>query len=139
MKKSWLLLLDANIVIEISRHDLWDRIVAACDVHLAQTVIDEAQFFVDVNGDRKYIDLAAFVNAGSVTVFNLMPSDLADFRAKFAPAYFEKLDPGETESLVLCHAYKLGLTEGQAAWDAKQGELRMGTYVDFERQSPKGL
>ena len=99
MKKFRLLLLDANAVIEISRHSLWDRVVAACEVHLAQTVIDEAQFFQDENGERQEIDLAASVNAGTIGVFNLIPADLTSFRATFAPAYLEKLDPGETESL----------------------------------------
>ena len=107
MKKFRLLLLDANIVIEISRHKLWDRIIAVCDVHLAQTVIDEAQFFQDENGTRQEIDLTGSIKDGALTVFSLMPSDLGDLRAKFSPAYFEKLDPGETESL----AYLLGQPE----------------------------
>lgn len=99
MKKFRLLLLDANIVIEISRHSLWDRIIAACEVHLAQTVVNEARFFDDDNGARQEIDLTSLAKTGAITVFNLMPSDLAGFRASFRPVYFEKLDPGETESL----------------------------------------
>jgi len=99
VKKFRLLLLDANIVIEISRHGLWDQIVARCDIHLARTVIDEAHFFLDANGDRQPIDLTVYINEGSITVFDLTPSDLTGFRAKFDPVYFEKLDPGETESL----------------------------------------
>ena len=99
MKKFKLLLLDANVVIEISRQGLWDQMVAKCDIHLAQTVLDEAQFYDDNQGDRQYIDLASYVSAKSITVFNLTPSQLAGFRARFDPVYFEKLDPGETESL----------------------------------------
>jgi hypothetical protein len=99
VKKFRLLLLDANVVIEISRHGLWDKIVAACEIHLARTVVEEAQFFHDANGDRREIDLGPFVNAKTITIFDLTPSDLAAFRAKFDPVYFEKLDPGETESL----------------------------------------
>ena len=41
--------------------------------------------------------------------------------------------------LVLCHAYKLGLTVGQGVVGAKRGGLCMGTYVDDERQSPRPL
>jgi hypothetical protein len=99
VKKFRLLLLDANIVIEIARHGVWDQFVARCDVHLARTVIDEAQFFVDVNGDRQQIDLAPLINAKTITVFDLAPSELTGLRAKFDPVYFEKLDAGETESL----------------------------------------
>lgn len=99
MKKFRLLLLDANVVIEISRHGLWDQIIARCDIHLARTVVDEAHFFVDDKGDRQIIDLSAHIDSKAITVFELMPSDLTDLRAKFGAGYFEKLDPGETESL----------------------------------------
>jgi len=99
VKKFRLLLLDANIVIEISRHGLWDQIIARCDIHLARTVVDESHFYLDTNGDQQPIDLTAYTNAKSITVFDLTPSDLVALRAKFDPVYFEKLDPGETESL----------------------------------------
>jgi hypothetical protein len=99
MKKFRLLLLDANVVIEISRHGLWDQVVARCDIHLAQTVLDESQFYEDDQGDRQYIDLTSYISANAITVFNLTPSQIDGFRAQFGPAYFEKLDPGETESL----------------------------------------
>ena len=99
MKKSQLLLLDANVVIEISRQGLWDQMVARCDIHLAQTVLDESQFYEDEQGDRHYIDLASYISAKVITVFALTPSQMEGFRARFDPVYFEKLDPGETESL----------------------------------------
>lgn len=99
MKKFRLLLLDANVVIEISRHGLWDQVAARCEIHLAQTVLDEAQFYDDDEGDRHYIDLAPYIAAKAITVFDLTPSQLDGFRARFGPVYFEKLDPGETESL----------------------------------------
>ena len=38
---------------------------------------------------------------------------------------------------VLCHAYKLGLTEGQGVVGAKRGGKCMGTYIDDERQSSR--
>jgi hypothetical protein len=107
VKKFRLLLLDANVVIEISRHDLWDQVVAKCDIHLAQTVIDEAQFYDDDNGRRHYIDLSPYISAKTIQPVELTPSQMAGFRAQFSPVYFEKLDPGETESL----AYLLGQSE----------------------------
>jgi hypothetical protein len=99
VKKFRLLLLDANVVIEISRHGLWDRMVAQCEIYLAQTVLDEAQFYEDDQGDKHYIDLASSISLKAITVFNLTPSQLDGFRSQFDPVYFEKLDPGESESL----------------------------------------
>jgi len=107
MKKFSLLLLDANVVIEISRHDLWNKVTDRCQVHLASTVCDEAQFFDDENGERQYIDLGSFIDNRTITQFSLTPSQLDGFRAKFSPVYFDKLDPGETESLT----YLLGQSQ----------------------------
>ncbi|MHB8899520.1 MAG: hypothetical protein ACYC6Y_12290 [Thermoguttaceae bacterium] len=99
MKKFNLLLLDANVVIEISRHGLWEEMVARCNIHLAQTVLDESQFYEDDRGDKHYIDLSSFVAAKALTLFDLAASQLDGLRAQFDAVYFEKLDPGETESL----------------------------------------
>jgi hypothetical protein len=60
-KKFRLLLFDANVVIEISRQGLWDQVIARCEIHLAQTVLDESQFYDDDQGERHYIDLAPYV------------------------------------------------------------------------------
>jgi hypothetical protein len=98
-KKLRFLLLDANVVIEISRQRLWDQVVARREIHLAQPVLDESQFFDDDQGGRHYIDLAPYVSAKSIHVFELKPSQLGAFRARFNPVYFERLDPGEAESL----------------------------------------
>lgn len=50
MKKFRLLLLDADVVIELFRLGLWDGIVERCDVHLARIVVeDEAQFYLVVH------------------------------------------------------------------------------------------
>ncbi len=39
--------------------------------------------------------------------------------------------------LVLCHAYKLGLTEGQEVVGAQRGGKCIGIYIDDERQSSR--
>ncbi len=40
MKKFRLLLLDANIVIELFGQGIWDRVIDLCDIHLARTVAE---------------------------------------------------------------------------------------------------
>ena len=99
MKKFRLLLLDANVVIEIARQGLWEQMVAKCDIHLAQTVLDESQFYADDQGNRHYIDLTSYVSAKSITLFDLKPSQMQAFCGHFDSVYLEKLDPGEAESL----------------------------------------
>ena len=99
MKKFKLLLLDANIVIHLFRIGIWDRVVEQCDVHLARTVLNEAHFFLDDQGQRCDFDLSPYAQAGSISVFDLEPSDLSAFRNQFDAIYIEQLDDGETESL----------------------------------------
>lgn len=100
MKKFRLLLLDANIVIEISKRRLWEGVLSQCEVHLSRTVVDEAAFYTDDNGDRCEIDLTPYRGGdGGITVFDVAASEVASLRSRFDPTYFEKLDAGETESL----------------------------------------
>lgn len=108
VKKFKLLLLDANIVIEIWRLGIWEEFLARCDIHLSRIVAEEeAHFFVDARGERRSIDLTPSIKTGVVTVFDLTPSQLSAFRALFDPVYLEKLDDGEAESL----AHLWGLSE----------------------------
>ena len=99
MKKFSLLLLDANVVIEISRLGLWTQLVLQCEIWLAQTVIDEAEFYVDENGDRQTIDLTEFIKIRAIRVFECLPSETKSLRDGFSPGYLGRLDAGETESL----------------------------------------
>ena len=103
-----LLLLDANVVIHLFRLGIWERVVEACGVHLARTVVEvEAQFYETDDDEKRYFDVGTFVRTGSIAVFDILPSQLTDFRRRFDATYFERLDPGETESL----AYLLAQTE----------------------------
>lgn len=100
MKKFRLLLLDANVVIELFRHSIWDKLIDACDIHLSRTVAqNEAQFYIDEHGSKQYFNLEQDINEGNITVFDIIPSELIEFRSQFDSTYFERLDLGEAESL----------------------------------------
>ena len=100
MKKFRLLLLDANIVIELFRQGIWERVIELCDVYLSRTVAEEeAHFFVDEQRERQDFDLRLYAQDGRITVFDVMATEVASFCAGFQPSYMESLDPGEAESL----------------------------------------
>lgn len=101
--KSRLVLLDANIVIQLFTLKLWDAIVAHYDVVLAETVVDEADFYFDDDNAIK-IDITTDIDAGRVSIESLSASDVARFCRRFGPMFQEKLDPGEAESLALLDA-----------------------------------
>lgn len=100
MKRFKFLLLDANIVIKLFSLGLWDALVKQCEIHLSEIVVGEADYYEDSEGTRQDIDLAPFIRSGQVQIFSHSSADLAKFKASFDPIYLEKLDPGETESLV---------------------------------------
>lgn len=100
MKKFRLLLLDANIVIELFRQGIWEKLIDSCDIHLSRTVAkDEAQFYEDPQGEKQYFDLNQDIAAGKITIFDVLPSKLVTFRSQFDDTYLERLDTGEAESL----------------------------------------
>src|SRR5262245_36869980 len=98
-KRLSFLLLDANVVIHLFKLGIWERLIAECDIHLARTVVGEAHFYVDDEGQRHDFDLTIYEANGSVTVFDVPLADVQAFRKSFDPTYFERLDDGEAESL----------------------------------------
>ena len=100
MKRFPCLVLDANIVIFLFQHGLWNAVVERCELILSETVVDEADFFVDDKDVEHRIDLQPDIDAGRIRVISISASDIASFRGKFDPLYVQKLDDGETESLV---------------------------------------
>lgn len=100
MKKSRLLLLDANVVLEISQHGLWVSLTAKHEIHLSQTVLDESQFYDDETG-RHYIDLSHFIDNGLIIICQASIEEVKVFRDRFEQDYFSRLDAGEAESLTI--------------------------------------
>lgn len=97
-----LLLLDANVVIELFRLGVWERVIGRCQISLARTIVEvEAHFYVNAANGRVDFDLRPFAAKGQITVFDVMPSKVQALLTSFDPTYVEKLDPGEVESL--CH------------------------------------
>jgi hypothetical protein len=83
MKRWSFLLLDANVVIVLFKLGIWDRLVAACDLHVSETVIGEAHFFEDDTGQRHDFDLGGYVTKGSIKSFNVPPADVKAFIDSF--------------------------------------------------------
>lgn len=102
MKRFPCLVLDANIIILLFEYGLWSKVVEHCDLTLSQTVIDEADFFVDSAGVEHSIDLGPDIRAGRIRVVSFTATEIAAFRSRFDPVYVQKLDDGETESLAYC-------------------------------------
>lgn len=101
MKKSKLLLLDANVVILLFKLGIWEEVIERCKVHLSRTVAQiEVDYFETSEGERRYIDLGPYVEAEKIEVFDISPSEVDSFQGLFDAEYLERLDAGEAESLI---------------------------------------
>jgi hypothetical protein len=100
MKKFELLLLDANVVIYLFDLGIWEKLVEKCNVHLSRTVAEQEALFHETEEGRCPIDLRAQIDSGRITIVDAAIADVAQFRDQFDPTYLDRLDPGETESLI---------------------------------------
>jgi hypothetical protein len=50
--------LDANVVIKLYELQLWQRVRAKCQVRLAETVVQEVDYY-EINSQQKWIDKQA--------------------------------------------------------------------------------
>jgi hypothetical protein len=99
MPRLKLVMLDANVIIKLHELELWDKAVASIDIHLAQTVVDEAHFWIDATGEKQEIDLHSDIEANRITVFEMDAVELASFLGRFDAVYRPEIDPGELESI----------------------------------------
>jgi len=101
LKKFRLLLLDTNVVIYLFELGIWDKFVESCDVHMEKTIIEQCKYYEDDNGDRKPIDLSAYVKRSDIVEETTELTELVSLRDKFGSHIIERLDHGEAESLAL--------------------------------------
>lgn len=101
MQKLKLLILDAGVVIKLHEWNLWEQVIAKCDVHLSSIVAGRESKYhqVDCNDWHKEIDLTQSIQDGKITVFEVPPTDILAFKNRFDANYFCDLDDGEAESL----------------------------------------
>jgi hypothetical protein len=95
-----LLILDAGVVIKLHEWNLWEQVIAKCDVHLSSIVAGFESKYYRVDGDDcKDIDVSRAIQDGKITVFEVTPADILAFKNRFDASYYCALDDGEAESL----------------------------------------
>jgi len=98
-----LLLLDADVIIDLHTLDLFEKIAKAYDVCVTRTVLGEAQYFKK-EGRREKIDIT-----DKVTVVDVAPEDLNLVRIEGKEARLG-IDPGELEAIAYLNTAEEDLT-----------------------------
>lgn len=100
MMRFRLVLLDANVVIQLFELGAWQQVAERCEILLSRTVIDEAHFY-ERDGERFDIDWDELTKDSSIQIRSVSPNDVQAYCKRFDKDYYDKMDPGEAESLVL--------------------------------------
>lgn len=92
-----LLLVDAGIIIHLFELGIWDAFLDRCDVHISETILLEALYYLDGNDEQQPIHLANY--AARMTIHNVAGSRIEGLKKVFGRLLLEKLDSGEVELL----------------------------------------
>lgn len=96
-EKLRLLLLDANVLLELHRLGLWSRACERCEFLIVRTVVEEAMFYFDDSGQKVFIELDE--SAGTFRAVETDLPTISAFRGRFTKLFLERMDVGEQEAL----------------------------------------
>ena len=100
MQKFQQLLLDANVIIELHKFQIWDEFIRQCKVTLTETVAnDEAHFWLDQTAERHDFDLLEDISNNRISCVKVSHEQIGDFYRKFDQTY--AIHAGEAEALAL--------------------------------------
>lgn len=96
-----LLLLDADVIIDLHRLGIWKHIIKNHKVHIPSIVLHkEVYYYEDDSGTRHYIDLQKELGV-TINELSCSAEELLSFNAQFDRVFQEELHDGEKEALVL--------------------------------------
>jgi len=123
MKK--LLLLDADVVIDLHTLSLFDRIIKGFEVHITKTVLDEALYFKG-GGAKTKIDIR-----NRVTVIENIAVEHLQTVQKEAKEARLGIDPGELEAI----ACLIQEDEGLIFCTCDQAAIKLLSFMNLEEKS----
>lgn len=101
MKKSLLVILDANVIIDAHRENYWNALVNGHRIHLPTIILrDEAQYF-DTGKGKQSINLSSLISQGLITVISATSAEDLHLQKLVKPSFLPSFDPGEREALAL--------------------------------------
>jgi len=102
-----LVLVDANIIIELHRLGIWAHILERCQVYTTSSIAgNEAKYFKRRRSERIEISLQANIAGGSLSILEASLEDLVKLEDIFEAGFLQTLHDGEREALALIAADK---------------------------------
>ncbi len=101
--RSKLVILDANVIIDMHRNAIWERIVSLYEVHVPSTVAnDEAVYFISKDDhQQRDINLHNDITNNRIKILEATTDNIKTLKDKVTDDYFNSIDPGELEAIAL--------------------------------------
>jgi hypothetical protein len=95
-----LLVLDANVILELFRTGAWEQLILRYRVIVPATVLREAHFYIDPRTEERIsTDLPRYVENGHIDTYEANVSELMSVKARFTPEMREGIHEGELEAI----------------------------------------
>jgi len=131
--KSKLVILDANVIIDCHRNEVWKQIISSYEIYIPATIFyDEAKYFVSKNTDeKKDINLSQDKDHGKIKVIEAEISHIQNLKTFIKDDFFESIDPGEREAIALL---KSGHYDDYVFCTGDKAAIRALTILDLSFQ-----
>jgi hypothetical protein len=96
-----LVILDANVIIELFRLNLFSAVVGRYSIVVPTTIKQECVFFVDQSGARVDINWETFISSSKVEEVSADALDFSNLGNIFIEDVFRGIDAGELEALAI--------------------------------------
>ncbi|MCD4700801.1 MAG: hypothetical protein K8S24_02995, partial [Candidatus Aegiribacteria sp.] len=100
--KPLLVLLDADVIIELHKVGAWDGVLTAYNVEVSEIIArQEVQFYYDSTGKRIATNLKSDEKAGRIQIFSATAVEISDTLDIFDQKMREGLHTGEIEAITI--------------------------------------
>ena len=105
MQKPKLLLLDADVVIEAHKLDVWEALKKAFSIAVPATIVREARYFKSSKSGQG-INLQKQIDVGEITCIEATANEILAAFENFDPIFVQGLDDGEKEGIAIIRSEK---------------------------------
>ncbi len=104
--KPLLILLDANVIIELYRLGVWSQILVQCKVFTTDYIAHNESLFYSVSNTHVPIEIDKYIDNGDLTIIEATAEDIGALESVFSDDFLESIHDGEKEALALIAAGK---------------------------------
>ncbi len=102
-KSSNIILLDAQVIIDLHAWSLWKRLNHACIIGVTSIIKREARFYKDGQGQKQSIVLKPDIEAGLIREIEVANKDVSSLGGVLNPNFLPSLDVGELETIAFLY------------------------------------